>query len=36
MSKYDTIVNLFLLSDSASLGVLNYFCRFSGCQSMGD
>ena len=35
-SRHDTIVNLLLLSDSASLGVLNYFCRFCGCQSMGD
>jgi hypothetical protein len=36
VSKYDTIVNLLLLSDSASLGVLNYSGRFRGCQSMGD
>jgi len=36
VSRHDTIVNLLLLSDPASLGVLNYFCRFCGCQSMGD
>ena len=35
-SKYDTIVNLLLLFDPASLGVINYFCRFCGCQLMGD